>query len=620
MKSSHQTRRYPVGAEVQTNGVHFRVWAPECKQVEVVIDGVTHPLEQEIDGHFSCFVGGVAAGARYGYRLDGGERIHADPASRFQPEGPHELSAIVDPSTYRWNDGQWRGIDRDAAVISEIHIGTFSEEGTWRGAERHLEALRDTGINVLEVMPVADFPGRFGWGYDGVNLWAPSHLYGTPVEMRHFVDAAHAAGLSVILDVVYNHLGPDGNYLREFSPNYFTDRYPNDWGQSINFDGEQSEGVREFFSSNAAYWIDEFHLDGLRLDATQSIIDLGDEHILAVITRRAHEAANGRPIFLVAENEPQDIRIVTSPEAGGYGVDAMWNDDFHHSAHVALTGQTAGYYADYRGTAQEFVSMAKHGFLYQGQWYSWQEQGRGTRSIGFPPRTFVWFLENHDQVANSAWGARLHQLADPGTIRAMTALLLLGPAIPMLFQGQELGSTAPFAYFADHSGELAEQVANGRREFLAQFPSLATPAMQASVPEPSDPELFRRCRLDWSARNERVHALHRDLLKIRHEETPFPPHGTFDGAVLAPCAFVLRSLREGTDERLLLVNLSNDLPLDVVAEPLLAAPAKHEWTVRWSSEAAEYGGAGTPALFDDGVWRIPARSALLLTAEPTTEE
>jgi maltooligosyltrehalose trehalohydrolase len=620
MQSSPGTRRYPVGAEVQKGGISVRVWAPQRRDVDVVIDGAAHSLERDRDGYFSRFIEGVAAGARYGFRLDRGKELRPDPASRFQPDGPHQLSAVVDPSTFRWSDGDWRGIDPDTAVISEIHIGTFTDEGTWRAAERQLEALRDVGINVLEIMPVADFPGRFGWGYDGVNLWAPTRLYGSPDDMRHFVDAAHATGLGVILDVVYNHLGPDGNYLREFSPHYFTDRYPNDWGQSINFDDEDSPPVREFFSENAAYWIDEFHLDGLRLDATQSVIDLGEEHILAVVSRRAHEAANGRPIFLVAENEPQEVRIVTPREAGGCGIDAMWNDDFHHSAHVALTGRTAGYYADYRGTAQEFVSMAKHGFLYQGQWYSWQKQGRGTRSIGIPPRTFVWFLENHDQIANSATGERLHQLADPATIRAMTALLLLGPATPMLFQGQELGSTAPFFYFADHEGELARQVEQGRRGFLKQFPSLATPEMQARVPSPNEEELFRRCRLDWRARNERVYELHRDLLQLRRDDPPFPPHGAFDGAVLDERTFVLRSLREGPDDRLLLVNLANDLPLEIVAEPLLAAPAKHRWTVRWSSESAQYGGVGTPSLFDDGVWRIPARSALLLTAEPMTEE
>ncbi|MEA2570734.1 MAG: maltooligosyltrehalose trehalohydrolase [Acidobacteriota bacterium] len=611
------SRRYPVGAEVQSDGVHFRVWAPEHERVDVIVDGAEHPLERERDGYFSGFIDDIGDGARYGFRLDRGERTFPDPASRFQPEGPHELSAVVDRSAYPWNDRDWRGVDRDAAVIYEMHVGTFTTEGTWRAAEQHLAELRDIGITLIELMPVADFPGRFGWGYDGVNLWAPTRLYGAPDDMRHFIDAAHAADLSVILDVVYNHLGPDGNYLKEFSPHYFTDRYPNDWGQSINFDGEQSQPVREFYASNAAYWIDEFHLDGLRLDATQSVIDLGSEHILSVVSRRAREAANGRRIYLVAENEEQEVRLVMPCEAGGYGIDALWNDDFHHSAHVTLTGQTGGYYQDYRGTPQELVSMAKHGFLYQGQWYSWQKQRRGTRSIGFPPRTFVWFLENHDQVANSAGGERIHQLADAATIRAMTALLLLGPATPMLFQGQELGSTAPFAYFADHRGELAEQVAQGRRKFLKQFPSLATPEMQARVPPPNDPEVFRRCQLDRSERNEQIVALHRDLLRIRRDDPPFSPHGAFDGAVLSADAFVLRSL---DDDRLLLINLGRDLRLDVIDEPLLAVSAKHDWMVRWSSESGRYGGGGVPALFDKGAWRIPARSALLLAAEPQTEE
>ena len=583
----------------------------------MVVEGIAQELEREADGYFSAFVAEARAGARYGFRLDDHEKLYPDPASRWQPDGPHGLSAVVDPHAFAWSDAAWTGVPSDDVVVSEIHIGTFSEEGTWVAAERHLEHLRDVGITLLEIMPVHEFPGRFGWGYDGVDLWAPTHLYGTPDDFRHFVDAAHRIGLGVILDVVYNHFGPDGNYLTQFSEDYFTDRYPNDWGQSVNFDGEHSEQVREFFASNAAYWIDEFHLDGLRIDAAQSIIDLGPEHILGVISRRAREAAGARTIYLTVENETQDIRMVAPLEQGGCALDSMWNDDFHHAARVALTGRIDGYFHDYRGTPQELLSMAKHGFLYQGQWYSWQKQPRGTPSLGWPPRTFIWYLQNHDQIANSAFGQRLHELAHPASFRAATALLLLGPAAPMLFQGQEFAASAPFLYFADHEPELAALIDAGRKKFLEQFDALASAEVQEQLPSSHDPDVFRRCKIDWNERerNAAMLALHRDLLRIRRENPPFPPKdAAIDGAVLAERCFVLRSLRRTGNDQLLIVNLGDELRLEPVKEPLLAPESGSDWRVAWSSESREYGGSAAPVWDvhgDDGSGRIPTRCTLL---------
>jgi maltooligosyltrehalose trehalohydrolase len=620
-------RRYPVGAEVDGQGVHFRVWAPRRKRVAVVIGGDEHPLERGEDGYFAAHVAGARAGTRYAYRLDRGKKLYPDPASRWQPEGPHGESVVVDPRTYAWRDAAWRGIAREEAVVSEVHVGTFTPEGTWSAAERHLRDVREAGITVVEIMPVCEFPGRFGWGYDGVDVWAPARLYGSPDEFRHFVDAAHALGLGVILDVVYNHLGPDGNYLVEFSPDYFTDRYPNEWGEAVNYDGEHSGPVREFFSSNAAYWIEEFHLDGLRIDATQSIYDHSAEHVLALMAGRARAAAEGRTILLVAENEPQDVRVVTPAAQGGYGLDVLWNDDFHHAARVALTGRIDGYYHDYRGTPQELVSMAKHGFLYQGQWYSWQKQPRGTPSIGWPPRTFLWYLQNHDQIANSASGSRLHQLSDPALFRAATALLLLGPATPMLFQGQEFGASAPFFYFADHEPELAALVEAGRKKFLAQFDAIGTAEVLERLPQPQDPDTFERCKIDWSERerNAAVLDFHRDLLRIRRDDPPFPARdGSLDGAVLGERAFVLRSLGHPHGDRLLIVNLGEELTLEPVREPLLAPPAHSEWTVVVSSESPRYGGSGTPPVWrgggNNGPWRIAGRCTMLLAATAATRE
>jgi len=353
-------RRFPIGAEVLAGGVHFRVWAPIREQVEVVL-GVTRavPLEREAGGYFSSLVDFAQPGMRYQFRLDRGQRLFPDPASRFQPEGPHGPSQIVNPSLYRWNDDTWTGLRLEGQVIYETHIGTLTPEGTWTAAHEVLPTLAEDGITLIEIMPVAEFPGEFGWGYDGTAFFAPTHLYGTPDDFRAFVDKAHSLKLGVILDVVYNHFGPDGNYLKQFSPAYFTNRYANEWGEAINFDGLDSEAVREFFISNSGYWIEEFHLDGLRLDATQQIFDHGPRHVISAITQEARRAAGPRSILMIAENEQQNPKLIQGIEEGGYGLDAIWNDDFHHSAQVAVTGRSEAYYSDYCGTPQELISVAK---------------------------------------------------------------------------------------------------------------------------------------------------------------------------------------------------------------------------------------------------------------------
>src|SRR5215467_6267124 len=451
-------RRLPVGAEPAGGGVHFRVWAPRRKQIEVVLDQSSAvPLDREPNGYFSGIADSARAGMHYRFRLDGALLV-PDPASRFQPEGPHGPSEIINPSSFHWKDDGWHGVRIEGQVIYEMHIGTFTQEGTWKAAREVLPELAETGITLLELMPVAEFPGRFGWGYDGVDLFAPTHLYGTPDDFRGFVDRAHSAGLGVILDVVYNHFGPDGNYLKEFSDDYFTTRHENEWGEAVNFDGPASEFVREFFIANACYWIEEFHLDGLRLDATQQMFDSSPEHILASITQEARRAAGKRSIVFVGENEPQRAQLARSPGAGGYGLDAIWNDDFHHTTRVALTGRTEAYYSDYRGSPQELMSAVKWGFLYQGQYYTWHHKCRGSSALDLPPTAFVNYIHNHDQIANSIDGARLHQVSAFGQYKAITALLLLGPGTPMLFQGQEYGASTPFLYFADHYPELAARV------------------------------------------------------------------------------------------------------------------------------------------------------------------
>ena len=619
------TRRWPIGTEVLPVGTtYFRVWAPPRTSLAVVIENAPPvALENEGNGYHS---GVVPAGAGTRYRLQVDDRgAFPDPMSRFQPDGPHGPSEVVDPTTFAWTDHDWKGVSPQGRVLYEMHIGTFTQEGTWKAAEAHLPRLADMGINLLELMPLAEFPGRFGWGYDGVNLFAPTRLYGRPDDVRSFVNRAHQLGIGVILDVVYNHVGPDGNYLKEFATAYFTDRYHTDWGEAINFDGSDAGPVREFFLTNAAYWITEFHFDGLRLDATQNIYDESPgEHILAAISRVTREAAGQRSIVLVAENEPQHTQLVRSRESGGYDLDMLWNDDFHHSARVAMTGRHEAYYADHRGRPQEFLSAIKYGYLFQGQYYTWQEAARGSPALDLPYRAFVSFLDNHDQIANSGAGLRCHALTSPGTYRTMTALMLLSPATPMLFQGQEFAASTPFHYFADHKPELAAMVRDGRLEFLTQFPSLSDPEGRPMIPDPDNPETFEKCKLDpaEARKHEWAVNLHRDLLKLRREDPTFRRQAPryVDGAVLSDEALLLRYFGEAPDQdRLLLINLGMDLDLFPMPEPLLAPPLNCQWSVFWASEWAEYGGTGVGPLDFNTTCRIPGQSAVVMAPVPADQ-
>jgi maltooligosyltrehalose trehalohydrolase len=624
------SRKFPIGAEVVTaGGVHFRVWATVSKAPSILISarpdlGTAETtevgMEAEPNGYFAAHVPSAHAGSFYKFKLDGG--CFPDPVSRFQPEGPHGASQIVDFSDFQWTDIHWRGRPREGQIIYEMHIGTFTPEGTYASAMAQLPELARLGVTTLEIMPLAEFPGAFGWGYDGVDLFAPTRLYGTPDGLRAFVNRAHELGLAVILDVVYNHIGPDGNYLKQFSPHYFTDRHKNEWGQAINFDDKHSGPVREFFTTNAAYWIEEFHFDGLRLDATQQIYDCSNEHILTSICRAVREAANGRQTFIVAENECQHSVLARPVEEGGYGLDAIWSEDFHHTSIVALTGKNEAYYSDFEGSPQELLSSVKHGFLFQGQWFNWQERPRGQPSNKLHPAQFVTFLENHDQVPNSMRGFRLWQLTSPGRLRAMTTVLLLGPGTPMLLQGQEFGSTKPFYYFADHNPELAKLVWKGRREFLSQFKTASDGEMESYYAAPESGETFKSCILDFSERdlNSDLYQLHRDLIRLRRTDPVFSsprPNGV-DGAVIGPEAFIVRLFGERGEDRLLLVNLGRDIRRSGVAEPLMAPPSGREWKAIFSSDSPCYGGHGTAEVHDPGkgFWNIPGQAAVVLQSIP----
>ncbi|MBI1912985.1 MAG: malto-oligosyltrehalose trehalohydrolase [Deltaproteobacteria bacterium] len=596
-------RRFPAGAEIipGSAGAHFRIWAPKAKKVEALFENgkaeasiENAELIPEGDGYFSAFVKQAAKGTLYRYRLDEKD-AYPDPASRFQPQGPHGPSEVIDPFEFKWTDKTWKGVNLKGQIIYEMHIGTFTKEGTWEAAARELKELARIGITTVEVMPISEFPGRFGWGYDGTYLYSPARVYGRPDDLRNFINTAHETGLGVILDVVYNHTGPEGCYLQKFSDDFFTDRYFNEWGKPINFDGDNSTAVREFFASNAQYWISEFHFDGFRFDATQTIIDNSGSYILAEISERVRKAASGRSVLLIAENEPQKVKLVKPVEEGGYGFDGLWNDDFHHSAMVALTGYHQAYYSDYRGTPQEFVSEAKRGYLFQGQRYFWQHKKRGTSTRGIRPETFINYFQNHDQVANSFQGLRANYLASPPKFRAMTALLLLMPGTPLIFQGQEFGSSSPFLYFADLNTRLMVSVKNGRFNFLKQFPNLKGERVQSLIPDPSHLDTFLKSKLDLSERikHSEIYQMYKDLLKLRREDIVLSSvkEGSIDGAILGEHSFLLRYFGE-EDERLLIVNLGADLRLEPAPEPLLAPPFERDWQVLWSSEDPCYGGSG----------------------------
>jgi len=487
--------RLDLGANrVGSSVVRFRVWAPRVKQVSVHV--LNHegrdpvPMEPRGHGYFDLMVEGVRMGDRYCYVLDG-DKVRPDPVSRFQPEGVHKASAVVDPDAFIWADHGWTGLALKDLIIYELHTGTFTPTGTFEAIIPHLKYLKqDVGITAIELMPVAQFPGTRNWGYDGTYLYAPHSTYGGPQGLKALVNACHAAGLAVILDVVYNHLGPEGNYLADFGP-YFTDRYHTPWGDAVNYDGPDSDEVRHFVISNALYWVTEYHIDALRLDAIHGIYDFSASHILHDLAAAVHDQAArlGRRIFVIAESALNDARVITLPEQGGYGLDAQWNDDFHHALRTALTKERAGYYQDYEGIKHLATAM-QEGFVYSGQYSRYHRRCHGNSSKGCAPSRFIVFSQNHDQVGNRAFGDRLSTQVPFEALKVTAAAVLLSPNIPLLFMGEEFGETAPFLYFIDHGDQdLVEAVRRGRREEFASF------TWEGEIPDPQDPLTCERSRI-----------------------------------------------------------------------------------------------------------------------------
>ena len=607
-----------LGATVLPDGVQFRVWAPAARQVEVEVetpDGpVYHPLALlEEDGEYGGHVRGLGAGARYRFRLDGGAG-YPDPCSRSQPDGPHGASEVVDPEGFVWTDGDWPGLTRDVLVIYECHTGTFTPAGTFDAMVERLPELRALGVTALELMPVAEFPGERGWGYDGVDLFAPHHAYGGPEGLRRLVDAAHAAGLGVILDVVYNHLGPDGNYLRAFSADYFTDRHQTPWGDALNFDGPGSHRVREFVLTNAWRWMREYHLDGLRLDAVHAIHDRSAWHILADLSARARAAVHPRAVVITAENDANDVTLIHRPDKDGYGLDAVWADDFHHTVRVALTGERDGYYARYTGTTTEIAQTIQRAFLYPGKTEPVEGRTRGTPVTDEPAAAFVFCIQNHDQVGNRAFGERLNALVSPEAYRAASALLLLAPQTPLLFMGQEFAASAPFLYFTDHESDLGRLVTEGRRREFAGFATFADPDARRRIPDPQSPETYRRSKLDWSdwERNGSVVVLYTDLLGLRRDDPVLRVRDRARMHASAPSDTIVALHRwAGAGHRLALVNFGPPRSL-TIADALASGTDVGEWRVRWHSNTRRYGGDGTPPTIAGDTAYVPAWTAVLL--------
>ncbi len=514
----------PYGCAPVADGMRFNLWAPAARTVALSLCNhqpvLLRAMQALADGWFTIVAPEAHPGTRYCFEIDGKVRV-PDPASRWNPAGVHEPSAVVDPTAYEWHDDAWRGRPWHEAVIYELHGGTFSAAGTFEGVISRLDELVHLGVTAIELMPISTFAGARNWGYDGVLPFAPAACYGKPDDLKRLVDAAHARGLMMLLDVVYNHFGPEGNYLSATAPSFFTDRHETPWGKAIDFDGPASRGVRDFFIHNALYWLLEYRFDGLRLDAVHAIHDDSEPHVLLELAAAVRAGpGRDRQVHLILENDDNRSSLLGS--AGGF--DAQWNDDAHHCLHVLATGERDGYYVDYASRVHARLGRAlASGFVYQGERSAHRDgRRRGEPSDHLPATAFINFLQNHDQIGNRAFGERLCQIAEPHRLRALTEILLLAPSIPLLFMGEEWGASTPFPFFCDFSGPLREAVTNGRRAEFKRFRQFARASSRARIPDPCEPATFAAAKLDWSERARSPHAqwlaLHQTLLAIRHRE------------------------------------------------------------------------------------------------------
>jgi malto-oligosyltrehalose trehalohydrolase len=522
MKRKHEM---PFGAELRDDGtVRFRLWAPKASSVTLQLRDAERGLPMSrLDGGWFELATEAGVGSQYSFKIDD-QQLVPDPASRFQPSGVHGPSELIDPLAYEWRDADWRGRPWDEAVIYELHVGTFSPEGTFAGVEAKLDYLAGLGVTAIELMPLASFPGERNWGYDGVLPYAPARSYGRPEDLKRLIDAAHARNLMMFLDVVYNHFGPEGNYLGLYAPQFFTDRHKTPWGQAINFDGPGRRTVRDFFIHNALYWLEEYHFDGLRFDAVHAIADDSRPDILTELAEEVRaKFGPERHVHLVLENDNNAAHYLcrdAEPRSSCYN--AQWNDDIHHATHVLVTGEKDGYYSDYADNpAWHLGRCLAEGFSFQKSAFR-DGSTRGERSRELPPTSFVSFLQNHDQVGNRALGERITKLADADAVKLAMAILLIAPSPPLLFMGEEFAAGSPFLFFCDFGPELAAKVTQGRRSEFAKFEQFSSPEAQAQIPDPNDKETFLRSKLDWDSVGQETHSewldFYRNVLQCRREK------------------------------------------------------------------------------------------------------
>jgi len=596
-------------------GTRFRVWAPNAATAELVLEVPGRTTREQMtvadEGWHELLHAGAGPGTRYRYMIDG-QGPFPDPASRFQPLGVHGPSEVIDPGAFAWTDAGWGGVPLDRLVLYELHVGSFTPEGTFRAATARLPALVELGVTAVELMPLADFPGLRNWGYDGVAPYAPARCYGPPDDLRALVDAAHGLGLAVHLDVVYNHLGPDGAYQGCFSPMYFSTRHQTPWGAAMNFDGPGSGPVRDYVIDNAVAWVREYHLDGLRLDATHAIIDESPRHILAAIADAVHHAAQeaGRTALVIAEDVRNLAPMVRPESDGGYGLDACWSDDFHHQVRRALAGDADGYFQDFSGSAADIAATARRGWFYAGQHAAYFGAPRGTNPAGLPARRFVFFLQNHDQVGNRALGDRLHHGLTPAVYRAASVLLLVLPQTPLLFMGQEWAATSLFLFFTDHNAELGAAVRQGRREEFARFAAFQEPAARERIPDPQALTTFTASRPDWTEREREPHrgvlALYRALLALRRTDAALRADpGMAEAEVIAWSPEVLLVRRggatAGATALLAVIRLRGSGRVDLTGHAAARLEPGQRWTEILSTGDSRFAAQAAPiAVLADG--------------------
>jgi len=691
--------RPSLGAWLEDAAVRFRVWAPRRRQVRVRIETAgresVHALESETDGTFSGLVQGLGPGDLYRYELDD-DGAYPDPASRFQPHGVHGPSQVIDPRAFAWSDAAWRGRRLDELVLYELHVGTFTSGGTFAAAAARLPYLAELGVTALELMPLADFPGSRNWGYDGAALFAPARCYGSPDDLRRLVDAAHGLGLAVVVDVVYNHFGPDGAYAGVFSPDYFSGRHQTAWGAAINLDGEHGPMVRRFFVENALHWAHEYHVDGLRLDATHALVDESPRPFLAELAEELSRGVTGRKVLVIAEDHRNLAQMLRPSDQGqsasrihfaereggsggaaavltsnwprerdslptrargfkgvrrstpllnrtraqrdslaqasggsrgvrrstpllnddGWGLDAVWADDFHHQVRRGLAGDREGYFRDFTGSVEDLSTTLRLGWFFRGQHSEHHGGPRGSDPEGLAPRQFVICIQNHDQVGNRAFGERLHQQIEPAAYRAATALLLCAPETPLLFMGQEWAASSPFLFFTDHNTELGRQVTEGRRREFKAFAAFGDRATREGIPDPQATETFLRSRLQWTEAEREPHAavgrLYRALLELRRREPLLRPN-SWDGFEAVPCgqaALVLARTAPELGSLVIAVQWIGAVRIDLGSAALEHVPAAAEWRVVLSTEEARFSADPLPARIE-----APAATRPLLRFE-----